>query len=117
MYEEHVEYDARNNLRKTDTRILTRDSNLVSDAEVGNIRDQNDNCYWITDGALLRRTSNGEVAEIANGFPSVIDIALGPNGTIYLTDFAAVIRVTQDGKVSPPGGNPFGVSVQKSTRG
>jgi sugar lactone lactonase YvrE len=53
--------------------------------------------------SVLRVTPDGEVSTYASGFTNVIDVAFGPDGTLY------VLEISRDGLLNaPPGGPPAG---------
>jgi hypothetical protein len=60
------------------------------------------------DYVLYRRSPDGTVTEIAGGFTGVNGKSWGPDGSLWVTDGAAVKRIAPGGAVETVGGDPLG---------
>lgn len=135
LFGEHVYYDSAGARWISSIWKLSPDGELtdlmaptsVPPRGSGIFMDREGNIYSVQGGAsesarveLLRRSPDGRITLIAGGerghadgngaqarFKSVIGMAWGPDGSLYLTDGSCVRRVALDGAVATIGGDPL----------
>ncbi len=135
LFGEHVYYEAADQQWISNVWKLTPEGQLTDvvpptgrpPSGSGIFMDRDGNIYSINGGAseserveLLRRSLDGEIAVIAGGqrgyadgsgaqarFNSVIGMAWGPDGSLYVTDAACARKITKDGTVTTIGDNPL----------
>jgi sugar lactone lactonase YvrE len=80
----------------------------------GIVRDRQGNIYAIEENTkIVKRTPSGSVNVLASGFAHIVGMTIAPDGALYVTDAAAIKRVSAAGAVTTVAA---GLDVDKDAR-